>query len=139
MKKLLLIAAAAVCAAWTAPAMAAAPIAGHWLNADGSGVIEIGPCGATVCGRLVRILKRAPGAPTVDANNHDPALRHRAIQGMAILTGFTDSGKDWRGTIYDPRNGRTYKSIVFRNDDGSLAVKGCIAFICQTQRWTKVD
>ena len=43
---------------------------------------------------------------------------------------------DWRGTIYDPRNGKTYKSIVSKNTDGTLAVKGCIAFFCQTQKWT---
>ena len=44
--------------------------------------------------------------------------------------------KDANGTIYDPRNGKTYKSIVSKNADGTLAVKGCIAFFCQTQKWT---
>lgn len=122
-----------------APAQAAAPIAGHWLVADGSGVVEIARCGAATCGRLVRIVKAAPGAPKTDVNNRDPALRRRPILGLPILTGFTDAGADWRGTIYDPRNGKSYRSILFRNEDGSLAVKGCIAVFCQTQRWTMVD
>jgi uncharacterized protein (DUF2147 family) len=63
-------------------------------------------------------------------------LRTRPILGMPILSGFVDKGNDWRGTIYDPRNGKTYKSIVSKNTDGTLAVKGCIAFFCQTQKWT---
>ena len=121
-----------------APAFAATPIAGRYVTEDGSGVIEIGRCGATVCGKLVRILKSEPNAPKTDVNNADPALRSRPILGMPILSGFTDAGKDWRGRIYDPRNGKTYKSIVSKNGDGSLKVQGCIAFLCQTQLWKPV-
>jgi len=117
------------------PALAASPIAGRYVTEDGSGVIEIGRCGATVCGKLVRILKSEPNAPKTDVNNSDAALRSRPILGMPILSGFTDAGKDWRGRIYDPRNGKTYKSIVSRNGDGTLKVQGCIAFLCQTQLW----
>lgn len=118
------------------PALAAAPIAGRYLTADGSGIIQVGPCGATTCGRLVTILRSAPGAARLDVNNTDPTLRSRPIIGLPILTGFVDKGGSWRGTIYDPRNGKTYKSFVSRNADGSLKVQGCIAFFCQTQRWT---
>lgn len=124
-----------VAAALAVPAWAATPIAGRYVTEDGSGVIEVARCGATMCGRLVRILKSAPNAPKTDVHNGDPALRARPILGMPILSGFSDAGKDWRGRIYDPRNGKTYRSIVSREADGTLKVQGCIAFICQTQRW----
>ena len=130
-----LAAAAALATAAATPASAATPIAGRYLTEDGAGVIVVGPCGNTVCGRLATILKSEPGAAKTDVNNADPALRTRPILGMPILSGFTDAGSDWRGRIYDPRNGKTYKSIVSRNPDGSLKVKGCIAFFCQTQTW----
>jgi uncharacterized protein (DUF2147 family) len=117
------------------PAQAATPIAGRYLTEDGAGVIAVGPCGPAVCGRLATILKSKPDAPKTDVNNSDPALRTRPILGIPILTGFADAGKDWRGRIYDPRNGKSYKSIVYRNTDGSLTVKGCIAVFCQTQLW----
>ncbi len=121
-----------------APAVAATPIVGRYVTEDGSGVIEIARCGASVCGRLVRILKSEPGAPKTDVNNSDAALRSRPILGLPILTGFTDAGKDWRGRIYDPRNGKSYKSIVSREANGTLKVQGCIAFLCQTQVWKPV-
>ncbi|MBY9063238.1 DUF2147 domain-containing protein [Sphingomonas yunnanensis] len=126
---------APVALAIPASADAAAPIAGRYLTEDGAGVVTVGPCEGSVCGRLTTILKKRPGAPDTDVNNSDAALRSRPILGLPILSGFTDEGKDWRGKIYDPRNGKTYKSIVARNADGTLNVKGCIAFFCQTQVW----
>lgn len=112
-----------------------APIAGRWLTGDGAAVVAIGPCGATTCGRIARVVRAAPNAPATDRSNPDPALRDRPILGLPILTGFVAGDGDWRGRIYDPRNGKTYKSIVKREGDGSLKVQGCIVFLCQTQRW----
>lgn len=122
-------------AAPAVPQRAAPSIAGRYLTEDGAGIVEVAPCGGAMCGRLVHILKAKPGAPKVDVNNRNPALRNRPIQGITILENLTDQGVDWRGTIYDPRNGKSYKSIISRNTDGSLKVRGCIAFFCQTQRW----
>ncbi len=117
------------------PASAATPIAGRYLTEDGAGIIEVGRCGNSVCGKLVRILKSEPNAPRTDVNNSDAALRSRPILGLPILSNFTDAGSDWRGRVYDPRNGKSYKSIVSRQPNGSLKVQGCIAIFCQTQVW----
>lgn len=118
-----------------APALAATPIAGRYLTEDGAALVEVSPCGQQLCGKIARVLKAKPGSPATDVNNKDAALRTRPIVGMAVLSGFVDKGDDWRGKIYDPRNGKSYKSIVTRNADGSLKVQGCIAFLCQTQTW----
>jgi phosphoenolpyruvate carboxylase len=32
---------------------------------------------------------------------------------------------------------KTYRSMLRLNADGSLKVSGCIAFFCQSQRWTR--
>jgi uncharacterized protein (DUF2147 family) len=121
--------------ALAAPAQAAQPINGRYVTEDGAALVEVGPCGGKTCGRIVRVLKHAPGAAATDVNNKDKALRSRPIVGMPVLSEFADAGSDWRGRIYDPRNGKTYKSIVSRNTDGTLKVQGCIAFLCQTQVW----
>ena len=117
------------------PALAAQAINGRYLTEDGAALVEVGPCGGKTCGRIVKVLKHTPGAAATDVNNKDKALRSRPILGMPVLSEFVDGGDDWRGRIYDPRNGKTYKSIVSRNADGTLKVQGCIAFLCQTQTW----
>lgn len=136
MKRRRLFAIASVLAALPISAHAAAPIAGRYLTADGSGIVALAPCGGAMCGTLATIVKPTPNAPANDVKNPDPALRARPILGMRILSGLTDAGKDWRGEIYDPRRGKTFKSIVSRNADGSLNVQGCVAMFCQTQVWT---
>lgn len=120
-----------------APAQAATPIAGRWLTEEGNAVVTIAPCGPATCGRITRLIKGPPSGPPVDRNNPDKALRGRPLEGLAVLTGFTDAGEDWRGRIYDPKSGRTYRSVVRREPDGSLKVQGCVAFFCRTQRWTR--
>ncbi len=128
--------------ALAAPASAATPIAGRWVTVEGDSIVTIGPCGGReagrLCGRITTFLKRPPTANPVDGKNPDPALRGRPILGLAVLSGFTDQGKDWRGRIYDPRSGKSYKSILTRNGDGTLKVQGCVAFLCQTQVWRPV-
>lgn len=128
--------AAAALAVSTAPAAAATPITGHWLTAGKDSVVEISECGPRLCGKVAKLINPKPGRPTVDANNPNPRLRARPIVGLAILSDFTDAGSEWDGTIYDPRSGKSYKSKVARNTDGTLKVQGCIAFFCQTQTWT---
>ncbi|MBM6577349.1 DUF2147 domain-containing protein [Microvirga sp. SRT01] len=121
-----------------ASADAATPIAGRWMTEEKTAIVTVGPCGSNVCGRLTTLLKQPPSGPPVDSNNPDPALRRRPLEGLVILSGFADKGDDWRGKIYDPKSGKTYKSILKRESDGTLKVQGCIAFFCRTQRWTPV-
>jgi uncharacterized protein (DUF2147 family) len=120
-----------------APATAATPVTGKWITAERDSIVEIGTCGNTVCGKVLRVMKMMPdGKPPIDKNNPNPALRSRPVQDMMILTGFTDGGSLWNGRIYDPKSGKTYKSKLSRNADGSLTVQGCVAFFCQSFKWT---
>lgn len=130
-------AAAAAVAVFTiaGTAHAAQPIAGRWLTQDGAAIIQVGPCGGSTCGKIAAVVKPRPGAPTTDVNNPDAKLRTRPMIGLPILSGFSESGDEWRGRIYDPRNGKSYKSTVTRGANDTLRVKGCIAFLCQTQIW----
>lgn len=118
------------------PAQAAQPITGRWATVNGKAVVEIAPCGRTLCGRIERIVKPTPGRPQTDISNPDPALRSKPLVGLALLTGFRDAGDLWKGAIYDPESGKSYNSKVSRNANGTLKVQGCIAFFCKTQIWT---
>ncbi|MBC6434862.1 DUF2147 domain-containing protein [Nostoc sp. HG1] len=119
-----------------APAQASEPVTGRWVTQEGDSIVDIAKCGSQVCGRVERLLRPVIGGPATDRNNRDPALRSRPLVGLPILAGFTDRGREWVGTIYDPRSGKTYRSKLSKNADGSLKVQGCIAVFCQTQRWT---
>ena len=118
------------------PAQAAASVSGLWLTAERDSIVEIAPCVAALCGRVARILKPNPNGPPRDINNPDPALRSRPIQGLPILTGFRDAGRNWEGTAYDPRAGKSYRSYLTLMRDGTLEVKGCVGPFCRSKSWT---
>jgi uncharacterized protein (DUF2147 family) len=121
------------------PALAAEPVTGRWVTAEKDGVVLIAPCGKALCGTLDKFLVPPPGgADQRDINNPDPAQRKRRLLGLPILTSFTAEKDQWRGKIYDPKSGKTYRSILRRTGPNVLEVKGCIGPFCQTQVWRKV-
>jgi uncharacterized protein (DUF2147 family) len=123
--------------ALTLPVQAAAPITGRWITQSKEGVVEIYQCGANICGKLAKFLVPPPnGAGQKDVNNPDKSLRGRTLLGMNILTGFKAVGDEWKGQIYDPKSGKTYRSVVYKGKSGNLVVKGCIGPFCQAQTWT---
>ena len=130
------IASALAAMAMASAAVAApAPIAGRWITEEGKALVEIGSCGAQTCGRIVRVLKVDPTKPTTDVLNPDQRLRSRPFAGLVFLTAFTPAVDRWRGRIYDPESGRSYRSELIRTG-GTLKVKGCIGPFCRTQNWT---
>lgn len=120
------------------PALASEPVTGRWVTAEKDGVVLIAPCGQSLCGTIDKFLVPPPGgADQRDINNPDPALRKRRLLGLPILTGFTAEDDTWRGKIYDPKSGKTYRSILRRKGPNVLEVKGCVGPFCQTQVWRK--
>ena len=83
------------------------------------------------------------GEPKVDRENPDPSLQTRPIMGLRLMEGFSYAGDgEWKGgTIYDPDNGKTYKSKMRLDDDGILHVRGFIGFslLGRTTEWTRVE
>jgi uncharacterized protein (DUF2147 family) len=118
---------------------AAEPIAGRWKTAEGDAIITIDRCGKATCGRISKFLVPPPdGIDQRDINNPDPAKQKRKLLGMPVLSGFAEEEDLWRGQIYDPKSGKSYRSVVRRKDANTLEVKGCISIFCQTQIWKRV-
>jgi uncharacterized protein (DUF2147 family) len=123
-----------------ATAAFAAPLEGtNWRTQNGSGTIRIEACGSKTCGRILTGTPKA-GETGLDFRNPNPALRSRALIGTNILSGFARQGDDSYkgGTIYNPEDGKTYRSEFKLKADGRLEVKGCVGPFCQTQIWTPV-
>jgi uncharacterized protein (DUF2147 family) len=130
--------AAALSLAFAIPAVAAptSPV-GRWLTQGDQAIVEIAPCGPALCGAVHKVLKVDPKAPKTDINNPDTRLRHRSVSSIRILTGFVPDRSRWKGQVYDPRSGRTYKSFLEVLPDGALAVTGCVWKLCQSQSWRR--
>ncbi len=122
------------------PALAADPINGRWVTQDKDAVVSIGKCGATTCGKIARFLVTPPdGLDQRDIYNPDKKKRTRKLLGLPILTSFKQDGDVWRGRIYDPNDGKSYRSVLRRKSANVLEVKGCIGPFCQTQLWRKAN
>ncbi|MEN8676918.1 MAG: DUF2147 domain-containing protein [Alteriqipengyuania sp.] len=140
MKKLLTatLAGAVAIAALAVPALAADPISGRWVTQEKNAIVTIGQCGSSVCGKISKFLETPPdGANQRDVNNPDKNLRSRKLMGLPVLTDLREDGDLWRGDIYDPEAGKTYRSVIRRKGANRLEVKGCVGPFCQTQIWTR--
>ena len=92
------------------------------------GHIQIGPCGAKICGKLIR---------SFDEEGEEYAgksVGKNLIWDMVNEGGGKYSG----GKVYSPDRDKTYNGkLVLKGN--SLDVKGCIAFICRSGgSWTRV-
>lgn len=116
---------------------APASITGNWVTKDKDAIVKIAPCGNQLCGTISKYLVTPPGGiGQKDIHNPDVKLRGRTLLGMAVLTGFTANGNQWKGQIYDPKTGKSYRSVVYKGTSGNLIVKGCIGPFCQSQSWS---
>jgi uncharacterized protein (DUF2147 family) len=150
-------AAARAVASWAAAvslaASAAAPapagsddIHGLWVdNRDGDKrkvAVWIEDCDGLLCGRIYWLKKPlSGGAPKRDTHNPDVALQARPLCGLRILTGFQRTKeRHWSaGQIYNPNDGRTFKSTIELEHDGSLRIRGFvgIALFGKTVEWVR--
>ncbi|MCK0129537.1 DUF2147 domain-containing protein [Erythrobacter sp. F6033] len=121
-----------------APALAAGPVNGRWITEDKDAIVTIQSCGNATCGTISRFLVSPPDGPGQrDIYNPDPVKKKRKLLGLPVLTQFKADKSQWRGRIYDPKTGKSYRSILRRKDANTLEVKGCIGPFCQTQIWKR--
>ncbi len=120
------------------------PIAHLWYNEEQSAKIQVYKA---VDGKFygkITWLKEPDrdGKPKLDINNTDKARRNDPVMGMLILKKFNKTGDNIYedGTIYDPKNGKTY-SCKMTLDGDKLFVRGYIgfSFIGRSTTWTRAD
>jgi uncharacterized protein (DUF2147 family) len=118
---------------------------GQWLNEDKDAHIEIYKDGNKYFGKLVWLkfpIDDETGKPKLDKHNDDESLRSRPVQDLVILKDFVFDGDDtWDdGTIYDPKNGKTYDCYIEYENDSTLKIRGYIGFswIGRNTYWTAV-
>ncbi len=116
-------AAAAVVLLGAGIAAAADPLEGMWRTAaddnGNSGLIKVAPCGAKLCGTLVKSFG-PDGKPMQSAN----------IGRQIISETVAKGGGQYTGKVYSPDRGKTYNSKLKLSGD-SVAVSGCVLGICR--------
>lgn len=119
--------------AMTAGAALADPAAGTWQTVPDDngnfGHVEIAPCGAALCGTLVRA-HDASGAEIAS-----PHVGRRIVWDMAPRGGGEYAG----GKVWSPDRDRTYSGRLSLTGRG-LAVEGCVLGICRDGgTWVRVN
>lgn len=125
----------------SSPAFAANPdsIIGKWRTQTRGGIVEIAPCGASICGRIIDSEGLRTDSDLRDVNNKDAAKRDRKVMNLQILGGFKRETDKWSGgTIYNAEDGGTYNATITPDGPDRLKLKGCIVWpLCKTQTWTR--
>lgn len=121
-------------------------ILGVWVTGTGSAHIKITKYGDNKYGGKIIWLKepnREDGSVKLDDKNPDESKRKNTIMGLNNLLGFTYSGKKEYegGTIYDPKNGKTYKCVMTLVNDNQLNVRGYVGvtLLGRTEEWERVE
>ena len=114
-------------------------ILGYWLAPQS--IFEIKNCDGALCAEIVQIFVKEDVDPKsiLDSKNMDPELQSRPLIGINILEGFYGEFNSKStlkgGRIYNPRDGKSYKSRLRLLDNGNLRVEGCVLFICDGDEW----
>ncbi len=116
---------------FASPALAADPVEGLWAASPDKkgqiGHIEIKPCGAMLCGTIIRAY--APNGQEVMTPNVGKRLFwNMKPQGRGNYGG---------GRVYVPAHKKEYDAKMAL-EGRKLKVKGCVGPVCQGQVWTRV-
>jgi uncharacterized protein (DUF2147 family) len=140
---------ATVLAAWTGvPVMAQThktdDIVGVWLNQEGTAKVQVFRVSSNYYGKIVWLETpndSITGKPRTDDKNPDTKLQSVPLLGLVNLKGFVFNGEDeWKdGTIYDPKNGKTYSCYIRFESADVLKIRGYIgvSLLGRTTLWTR--
>lgn len=113
-------------------------IIGEWINEKKDAKFEIYQNENKIHGKIIW----GTGGDPKDIKNPDPSLRNRDVIGLTILKNFVFKNKNvWSGgTIYDPKDGKTYYCKLTLVSDSKLEVRGYIgiSLFGRTETWTKI-
>ncbi|WP_374951133.1 DUF2147 domain-containing protein [Mucilaginibacter sp.] len=142
MKKSLLAFLIIAACSFSASAQSADAILGKWLNPSGEGQIQIFKKGSKYFGKLIWLkVPDEDGKPKLDKFNPDPALKTRPKLNLEVLKDFVYDGDNVyeNGTIYDPKNGKTYSCKMTLKGD-VLKVRGYIgvSILGRTENFTRI-
>ena len=121
-------------------------IIGNWLNEERTAKIQIYKEGNTYSGKIVWLkepIDPTTGKPKTDKLNPDVKLTNTPLLGLCIMKKIVfDGDEEWNGgTIYDTKNGKTYRCYLKFDSPLILKLRGYIGFslLGRTSHWFKTN
>ncbi|MGJ0397052.1 MAG: DUF2147 domain-containing protein [Methylocystis sp.] len=96
---------------------------GIWLRPEAGQQFSFYDCGGLLCAKLVSVRN---------------AEEQRAV-GTVILRGASKSGaKEWRGKLYNTKDGNVYDGVITLKSANELTLKGCLwGVLCKGETWRR--
>ena len=118
-------------------------ILGTWVSGSGKGHVQIYKSGGKYYGKIVwlREINGKDGKPRVDRHNPNPAKRTQPVLGMVMMRDFVYDKGEWNdGYIYNPSDGKEYKSYIKMKNADEIVVRGYVgmSWIGKSDTWTRV-
>jgi len=101
---------------------------GVWLRPSMGWNVEFSMCGDKLCGEVV-------SGDDVDKKTGE------SVVGIKMLYDLKKIDDDkWKGKMYNPGDGGTYKGIVRVMDENTIKMSGCMmGIMCRSEVWTRVE
>lgn len=113
---------------------------GFWVTPNFSSVVEISNCDGSLCAEIAWLWSVSiAGRQLLDEKNPNSSKQRQPLVGLQLFKQFKPDGGFWRGRIYNPEDGRTYRASVKQIDKNSLHLKGCWGPFCRSQRWRRLS
>ncbi len=118
-------------------------VEGFWMNQEKEAKVEIYKAkNGKFYGKIVWLKEpNRDGKPKTDTNNPKENLRSQPLIGLLILKAFEKDGEKMYegGTIYDPKNGKTYSCKITYESNNTLSIRGYIgiSMLGRTTTWTR--
>ena len=106
-------------------------ILGIWRNPSGKGYVEIYKDNGRYYGKVVWLKKSHDerGQPYLDKKNPDKKSCNKPLLGLIMLRDFLFDDGEWTGgKVYNPDDGKEYKSYIKLKDERTLFIRGFIGF-----------
>lgn len=129
MKKAVILLISVFCALQLFASPGADAILGVWANSSNKGHIQIYKHNGKYYGKIIWLKNPydKTGKPKVDFKNPDEAVRNKRLLGLIMLRDFIYSDEEWKdGKIYNPQDGKEYKSNIKLTDKRTMSVRGYI-------------
>ena len=124
-------------------------IVGQWKTIDDEtkkerSIVEIYKVGDRYAGKIIKLQRSLEDDPdpVCDACDPDDSRYLQKIIGMEIIQdmAFDQSSNEYvDGAILDPESGSEYQCKLWLSEEGTLKVRGYIAFFYRTQTWLPVS